>query len=106
MDDSQSFTPRPKMFRRRRKHEGETWLESLQFETEQLKKDRGLMCKECRKWIPWKDLTASYEMWGTMLVRMWVCVCDNVLTYDDMTATDKGVSDGQGPNQGEHAAGE
>jgi hypothetical protein len=88
-DESYQYNKRTRPFRRSRRVEAGTWLESLTLETQVSIKDKGLLCKTCHKWIQWKDLYAKYEMWGLMLVRMWTCGwCDTVLTWDDLTRPD------------------
>lgn len=79
---------RPKKFRKRKKAEGEDILGLLAPErpTLELGKDKGLRCRECGKWKPWKTLWTAYERRSGDIMRLWICPdCSAVLRTDNMT---------------------
>ena len=44
------------------------------------------MCtKTCHKRIRYKELECRYEMRGTDVIRMWICICDDVIREDNMS---------------------
>lgn len=82
------WVARPKMRRKKRKAEGvDEILAAITPDRPMLElgKDKGLKCRECGKWISWKDLWAKYEKQSNDLMRLWICSrCGNVLRQDNM----------------------
>jgi hypothetical protein len=78
-DGSYTWIPPTKLFRRVRKHEGETWTpDRTLIET----RDDGLLCKTCHRRIKWKDLDITYEL-RTDLFRLWWCSYCGLLVKED-----------------------
>lgn len=72
-----------KLFRRRRKHEGKAIDEVFSSAVELLKQDRGLLCRGCGKWRPWKDIYFMYDVDGKAIVRRAHCyICGDQLKED------------------------
>lgn len=82
------YEVRPKKRRKRRRSEGEDIFHALTKDraTLDLGKDKGLRCRSCGKWRPWRDLGTKYEMRGSDLIRMWLCdQCADVLLEQNVT---------------------
>lgn len=87
------FSQSAKRFRRKRVLMGNAIIESLKTQLSDVeaakKADRGLYCKNCRKWIRWTDLLVNYEqVKGFVTSRRWSCpkCCDD-LREDDLGET-------------------
>jgi hypothetical protein len=95
------FEPRPKLFRRKRVHEGETWTHELTTtaKLEKAQRDKGLLCRECKRRVPWKDLTAKYDTFGDNFIRVWFCnKCGNMVKEEEIGGQSVGVPESlEGP---------
>ena len=82
-DELYKFLVHKRPYRRVRASEGKSWIPdqtNLDF------RDSGLMCtRTCHKRIHYKDLTIVYERRHNDIIRMWVCLCDDVIKEDNMT---------------------
>lgn len=72
-------------YRRKRTRSGSDLDNLFSDQTQLPTKDRGLLCRNCRKWIPWSRLTIEYERQQEDIVRLWVCDCGDVLREDNLT---------------------
>lgn len=82
-ETSPSIPLRTKIFRRKRKYEGDSIDEQFASNVEQLKKDRGLLCRGCGKWRAWKDIYFKYDRDGKVVARRAHCyICGDQLKED------------------------
>lgn len=71
------------LFRRVRVSEGKSWTPDRTFDPDQ--RDTGLYCKDCGKFIRYRDLDITYEM-RTDIMRLWWCgYCDTMVREDNMS---------------------
>lgn len=82
----QRFDIRKKMYRRRKKYQGDDINDGLVDREllESAQRKRGLYCKECKRLQPWSKLTTAYRVVSGDIMRTWYCVCGNVLREDNM----------------------
>lgn len=82
------FVPRLKIYRKRRKSEGQTWSPDTD-ELDKAKLDKGPLCKTCRKTRRWNKLEIAYERLadGTIQRIMYCDGCGNALRTDEVGST-------------------
>lgn len=67
---SDEFVPRRKMFKKKRKHEGQNWDQSDVIEDLERAKRKGRVhCRTCKRFVPWKELDAQYEKVSKKLLQ-------------------------------------
>jgi hypothetical protein len=90
MSDDEVKVWNPK-WRRRRKSEGDAINQALApidgvADLERAKRERNVFCRECRRFVPWGQAVATYEMRGSDLWRMWWHKdCDTMLTENNIS---------------------
>jgi hypothetical protein len=90
MSDDEVKVWNPK-WRRRRKSEGDAINQALApidgvADLERAKRERNVFCRECRRFVPWGQAVATYEMRGSDLWRMWWHKdCDTMLTENTIS---------------------
>lgn len=72
---SDEYIPRRKIFKKKRKFEGQNWDQSETIaELEKAKQKGRVYCKTCRKFKPWSSLYPKYERGGKHKIdQVWYC---------------------------------
>lgn len=83
------FVVHPKVYRRKRVHEGDDIDETFKGlfeEAERAKRqDAGVLCKACGKRRRWTDIYWQYRSIDGVIIRTWFCCqCLNMLKEDEL----------------------
>lgn len=84
------FVPRRKIYRKRKKSEGQSWQPDTD-ELDKAKRDKGPLCKSCHKVRRWGKLEFAYEQLadGTIQRVMYCDGCGNALQVDEVGKSNK-----------------